>query len=229
MVWVGRPATLETMICSSSESVEALYKAAKGAGFPVASAKQAAVAAVWLQGNGERFGLGDGFAMMIDAVEVGPTADWGSQVSFDPIGQMVTAGGASVIDLGPCVLDLLVGDPDCRSAQLTNVEGVGLFLGLALAGHAEHRLNLSMSVVGDRALTARCEPSRDLITIANGDTVLNGSDVASMVLEASGPAAAVEVPGHLWARASELALTTHVPTTEASRLRGAGAGLTDND
>ena len=42
-------------------------------------------------------------------------------------------------------------------------------------------------------------------------------------------AAAVTVSGHLWAYLGDLAALTFVPATDASRLAGAGAGLTDND
>jgi len=40
---------------------------------------------------------------------------------------------------------------------------------------------------------------------------------------------AVAVADDLWQRASSHAAKTYVPATEASRLKGAGAGLTDND
>jgi len=42
-------------------------------------------------------------------------------------------------------------------------------------------------------------------------------------------AAAVTVSGHFWAYLDGLAALTYVPATDASRLAGAGAGLTDND
>jgi hypothetical protein len=42
-------------------------------------------------------------------------------------------------------------------------------------------------------------------------------------------AAGVEVGDALWARALRAAARSYVPASEASRLRGAGAGLTDND
>lgn len=42
-------------------------------------------------------------------------------------------------------------------------------------------------------------------------------------------AAAVTVSGHLWTYLGGLAARTYVPATDASRLAGAGAGLTDND
>ncbi|MCO4848769.1 MAG: DUF3726 domain-containing protein [Yoonia sp.] len=42
-------------------------------------------------------------------------------------------------------------------------------------------------------------------------------------------AAAVTVSGHLWTYLGDLAARTYVRATDASRLAGAGAGLTDND
>jgi|UPI0005951F6B hypothetical protein len=43
------------------------------------------------------------------------------------------------------------------------------------------------------------------------------------------PRGPVDIDDTLWAALSTLAAKTYVPATEASRLAGAGAGLTDND
>ncbi len=43
------------------------------------------------------------------------------------------------------------------------------------------------------------------------------------------PAEAINVPDTIWQQWNDLAGNTYVPETEASRLSGAGAGLTDND
>lgn len=42
-------------------------------------------------------------------------------------------------------------------------------------------------------------------------------------------ASAITVSGQLWTYLSDLAARTYVPASDASRLAGAGAGLTDND
>ncbi len=55
----------------------------------------------------------------------------------------------------------------------------------------------------------------------------------TMSLRAGGhqaaPVARVDVDDALWTRLNTMAQRTYVPATEASRLAGAGAGLTDND
>ena len=59
---------------------------------------------------------------------------------------------------------------------------------------------------------------------ADGETITAGGD--AWPLYAPQP---VEVDADVWAAWNMLAARTYVPATEASRLAGAGAGLTDND
>lgn len=65
------------------------------------------------------------------------------------------------------------------------------------------------------------------------DHVFNGDDLILRMgagpLVAIPAAQAVTVPSTLWTALSDLAAQTYVPATAASRLAGAGAGLTDND
>lgn len=58
------------------------------------------------------------------------------------------------------------------------------------------------------------------------DLVLQCSDRPAPVTP---KASAVTVSAQLWAHLSDLAARTYVPASDASRLAGAGAGLTDND
>ncbi|WP_108881368.1 DUF3726 domain-containing protein [Anderseniella sp. Alg231-50] len=63
--------------------------------------------------------------------------------------------------------------------------------------------------IADRVLIARCEPA--------GDTTHHWHP------------GAVDIADEIWEALSAFAHRTYVPATEASRLKGAGAGLTDND
>ena len=78
--------------------------------------------------------------------------------------------------------------------------------------------------------------SADGLTV-RGDTAGAGSPQQVRVLTGTGAAAAqlrprpgaVGIAGEIWEALGRFAHRTYVPATEASRLKGAGAGLTDND
>lgn len=78
--------------------------------------------------------------------------------------------------------------------------------------------------------------SADGLTV-RGDTAGAGSPQQVRVLAGTGAAAAqlrprpgaVDIAGEIWEALGRFAHRTYVPATEASRLKGAGAGLTDND
>jgi len=68
---------------------------------------------------------------------------------------------------------------------------------------------------------------------AAGETVRLETDVPKALLDAfqseDSPSGPFEVEESVWAKLQTNAERTFVPETEASRLAGAGAGLTDND
>ncbi len=214
------------VICSTSECVETLYKAAVGAGFPVASAKQSAVAAVWMQRNQTLITHGlDGFHLMLTAVERGP-CDLREHIQPDPEGQKVNVDGGSIVDIGPCVLDAVMSDSMKRSVILNHVAGGGLLLGM-IAGP------IAPPLAGfDLVLAAVPPQSSDQINL----TVDEGADRKAVrlgqktwtVAELQRAAGPVEVDDELWRRACTFAAATYVPSSDESR-QGAGAGLTDND
>ena len=60
-------------------------------------------------------------------------------------------------------------------------------------------------------------------------TQTSGTDVAAAGITHSSQSGPVDIDDEIWEGLSALAHRTYVPATEASRLKGAGAGLTDND
>lgn len=226
------------MICSTSESIDVLSTAARGAGFEVAASKYAAAAAVWLQCHGERHWAateeggflpvaGSGFAMMLEAIQVGP----GVNIGFDAT--TVSVSGGSVVDAGPLVLDALVGDPDCDRVVLDAVAGVGLLVGMVmtLPDRLDLTASLALSVDGERAqlaISGQSDPGSAVFSYGGRSLTLTGP----VLTGGSGATVgdySVDIEERHWELASALALATHVPSSEESRLRGAGAGLTDND
>ncbi len=84
-------------------------------------------------------------------------------------------------------------------------------------------------------------PGCDVDVQADGLTVRGGNNCPASPVEvrieagaANAPAVrpkpgAVDIAGEIWEALGRFAHRTYVPATEASRLKGAGAGLTDND
>lgn len=64
------------------------------------------------------------------------------------------------------------------------------------------------------------------IMVAGDDTDLARIDATPPAGTVTGP---VDIPDTLWSVFTDFAARTHVPETDASRITGAGAGLSDND
>ncbi len=207
-----------------------LYKAARGATFCVASAKDAARAAVWMQRSKPLRADGiEGFALMLEAIAHGP-ADVSSLIE-EMVGQdTIAAKGGSVIDVGPCLVDALVAEPTCRTVVADHVGGAPLMIGMLFGPTAptmpptigSPRLEVEQTDDGPAQVKV-------WLTADNGEgaAVRIGSTLRSSS-ELTVNAGQVDVDEELWEQARQLAAATYVPSSEASR-QGAGAGLTDND
>lgn len=217
------------MKCSRNELTALMYKAAVGSGCAIAIADEIARAACSLQ----RFGYQgvELFLAALDArkAETDKTLQRGA--SIDSWFATVTLAMN-----GPSVFDALCLDtnPDQFTLQLRSVDVPFLLVGLAVERSAEQhcRFNIvfsegatalvshtAISVSGEIPMQPCCA---ELIVFDNEAVVTSTrAPIASSL--------ALDVDDHLWLRCKKLASLTHVPSTEASRLAGAGAGLTDND
>ena len=118
-------------------------------------------------------------------------------------GAVLTVDGTSIIMAAPVALDALA--TDCHTVRLSGVDAPDLLWAYLQVAARDQSVFAGFS--GDDPVTlSRCE---------NVD-----------VPDISGP---VEIPDDVWAVWDALAQKTYVPATAASRLAGAGAGLTDND
>lgn len=201
------------MECSANELTALLYKATVGCGFPIGLAQDAARASVWLTARGHR-----GVEALLDALA---TVDQDAASMPD---QSCLQRSLSAVDL------VLAGRRE--PVTLTSLRQPLLVLGFA-GIVAEDRFGPftidfatgASAVVdkGDVTLAGSCPDQCD-VTIHPCDTTPSPGHAMDDTYVGS-----ISVDDELWRRATALAAHTYVPATEASRLKGAGAGLTDND
>ena len=211
------------MICSRNEVGAVLAKAAIGSGFPVGLATDLAAAGVWLCTRGL-----DGVGAVVDAI----ATDFQPEIDCEIGTSSLHMSDAAVARCGPSPFELLVAG-DVEVVIMERTDAPLLLLGLAgiVAGRTEAVFALSvgagvpiivdahsMSFVNDLS-----SGSTDSIRISLVDPV--DSDSTDQRLRPHG----VEVDERWWTAARGLAARTHVPASDDSRRRGAGAGLLDND
>ena len=208
------------MNCSANEVLTTLTKAGIGAGLAHGPARDIAAAGRWLCLNG--FDGVDAVLMALrsDAPFKAPEATPAGYLFADAVGGRV----------GLAAMDLLIAGPTSRPVTLTGVDAPMLILGLA--GFAAETYGMAIEV-GFKAGPATVSPSGlDMAgpTPEPGDT-LRLTRVPDGDARPVGNRARLEidVPDRIWAVALDLARRTYVPTSEQSRLRGAGAGIRDVD
>jgi len=198
------------MQCSRNELTAVLAKAASGTGLPVGVAQDAARAAVWLEEHGE-----EGVSSLLAAL------------SLEDQHQSALVRGVAAVDLA-------IAEPG-RSIAVPELDLPILVAGYAGSAAVDgatvmvtFAADVSATVGPDRlALTGRVPPRSD-VTI---EAILPPSvpSLSPPLTVARPYRGAIDVSDTHWEAASALAAQTYVPATEASRLKGAGAGLTDND
>lgn len=211
------------MICSRNEVAVMLRKAAIGSGFPVGVADDLAAAGGWLCAR--RL---EGFGAVMDAIatEFGPESDWWSENTT------LHMTDTSVARFGSSPFELLVAN-DIERVIVKRPDAPLLLVGLAgiVARANETTFALlagvdSLIIVSSESVRWEGEPSVDGVeTIEITEVNQPGGESAGSPL----PPRSVEVDQRRWAAANELASRTYVPTSEESRVGGAGAGLRDND
>lgn len=210
------------MICSLNEIASMIKKAAVGSGFPVGLADSLAGSAVWLC---ERDA--DGVGAALDVI----TAGFRPGTVRETGGSLLQVSGVDVGRYGPSLFELIVAG-DCERVEIVDPDAPLLLLGLAgvvsdASGTAfELSTEAGLSIIvssGSITVPATFQDRVGRITITSAVEVRR--DRRPDLTRRSG----IEVDDRLWAAATTLAARTYVPATEASRLRGAGAGLDDND
>ena len=201
-----------------------LKKASKGVGLPVGLAEDIGRAGAWLSARGH-----DGVRAVLTAIQGGISLP----LPLLPLNDrgIVVFKGARIAVCGPSVIDILAGHGSADEVRLINVDSPLLIIGLA--GVASQSYGLEMTIDFGNGSKA---------SVSAGNLVLSGSMPAAGTdllitcrkfgyttpkgkLEGRG----VVVDEEVWREVEALAARTYVPSSEASRARGAGAGMVDND
>lgn len=212
----------------SLNEVEAMAKrAARGAGFSWGLAEEAGKATRWLAARGlPGTGLLADLLTQNDGVSYGELAPVCDDTGWRARGAAMCplAAGAALMDRAGRV---------ATGAPLT-LHGVACpaLLGSAVAAIADST-GVTLSAAWDgTGMIARPDGVRLL-----SDEGLDNAQAATVTIGSAGSAEGrllearhrPEIPDAVWARLNEFAWRTYAPATEASRLAGAGAGLSDND
>ncbi len=204
------------MTYSYNEIETTMRKAALGLGWPGGIAERFGLAAAYL----ERHGV-SGIEPILSLLEKGPVAakpEYGSGTAcFNDAGGLAFIAG----------LDLLAAR-SVRRIEFGESENFDALIGLAGAAASEYSLGISLESGGE--VFASVFERR--LMLREGGTESGGA-VAAALLPRSECRIAVaerkELDPAAWSKAQALAALTLVPSTDASRLLGAGAGLHDND
>jgi hypothetical protein len=217
------------MLCSLNEIESQIKKAARGAGLSWGLAEEAGRAARWLEAHGLR--STPSFAALLEreicrSLEVSATTDGGEHWRASGVLCPIVAGaaladraaeiaGGKVVTMGPIARPLLLAP---FAAAVADAAGVGIALAWPAA-----------LLVFERA-GARLEATREALNSMSASQV----SCRRAAGDAPGRRLAVEIKSvpvddAIWSRLDAIAHRTYVPASEASRLKGAGAGLLDLD
>ncbi|MEM7293340.1 MAG: DUF3726 domain-containing protein [Pseudomonadota bacterium] len=234
------------MIVSLNEVQATAQKAASGCGQPFGLAEEMGYATRWLCERGLR-----GTEKLLHALEQSLVPILRVAESNDAITLSSDGEVASVVSLGPSLADyVLLAKTQNKKVLIPAISHPLLLLPfVAQAGLRPGTLSVGWKTIDDESVA---------IVVANGDMTVFARDALSLIQArafdvrcewkqqetnlptlytakqlAENKAERVEhgctVPGPVWEKISAHAHNTYVPISDASRLSGAGAGLTDND
>ena len=195
-------------------------KAAVGSGWPWGLAEDIGRAAAWLCEYGED---GAGAALVALREEPRPA----DMTMSDGAAAFASAQAAQA---GPAALDLLAAGSGIDHVALQDLDSPLLLVGIAGVLTAEYRLTIELlagvkrfALVGPEGLQLSmhvCKPGASIVA----QRTTPNPPLASVPI-----VPALDINDEAWSAITALAARTYVPATDESRLRGAGAGLTDND
>jgi hypothetical protein len=187
----------------SLNEVEAMArKAARGAGFEWGLAEDAGKATRWLCAHGQ-----DGVAVAVAVFTNGAAAE------------STLACGAALSDRAADLRD--------GSIELQNLADPLFLMPFAAMAAQTLRATVEVECDGCRALT----DGKSLTLIGDFPEIASALSIrlTDTVLGAEGPSSRARPNPSDWAELETLAKRTYAPATDESRLKGAGAGLSDND
>ncbi|MBX2883705.1 MAG: DUF3726 domain-containing protein [Granulosicoccus sp.] len=217
------------MKCSRNELTAIMRKAAIGSGCAVGVADEIARAACTLQASGY-----DGISLLLTALDA--CVDAPQEINRNVFDVDTWFPAVTIARTGPSVFDalLLQSQAGHTELSLSSIDVPFLLAGLAANRCMEQALKFTIAF----SCGAEAVVSRSGITLegvipmgpCDGRVMLyRDAGVTADSVSTETQALSLDVDTTLWNRCAVLAAHTYVRSTEASRLDGAGAGLTDND
>ncbi|MEX3010715.1 DUF3726 domain-containing protein [Hoeflea sp. TYP-13] len=207
---------MSTVVRSLNEVYTMLRKAAIGAGCSHGIAEELGRAGVWLCTAGQ-----NGVGAVLSATQAANVRL--NAPTIDGDGAVFHHGCAATA--GPAAMDLLLSKTDIRRVRIEDVDVPLLVAGLAGIRAAESNRAVLVEVDGAAKSLAACDFER--LKHATAITFVLGTGQLSSGADTG--VSAAEVDAAAWSDCEKLAARTYVPATEQSRVRGAGANITDND
>lgn len=212
----------------SLNEIEAMAKrAARGAGLSWGLAEEAAKGTRWLAS----FGF-DGPLLLTQLLEMN---DCRAAVDFSPM-TLEGVWRAPAGRMSPLIAGAALSDCAVRLHDLGRVEMQDLsypLLSVPFLAGASLRLQVPLSAEWQGVTLSTDGRS---LSIQGEDAAINVPHVREITFRApatmpsrKAPVSRAQVDAETWARLGKFAHRTYAPSTEESRLRGAGAGVNDND
>lgn len=196
------------MSLSLNEVAAQARKAARGAGYSWGMAEEAGWAARWLCAQGL-----DGCGLLLAALR---RADTGGPGACPLAAGAMLSDGAATLSTASSTYRSVVAPAFILPFAAGAAQALGRPVTVAWEGveAVTDGTALSLAASGDAVLSAQAD-----VTIRLGGAVAASRAVCGRAMP----------DPETWAELTALAQRVHAPETAASRLRGAGAGLSDND
>ena len=218
--------------CSANEVLQIARKACIGSGMPVDRAEDLAEAAVVLHSSGY-----EGLAALLDLLREhdANAAQIHAPVQLDLSVAKPSAQNERLMVNhlrpqfeGVAVIDWLLANPDTGVALIRELDNGVIMIGLLVCAVQRYGGVFELQVLSENETVKIA----DLSVLTSGLPETAGwtlSYQAGAVAAASPLCHPTDIELAVWRALEKWAYLTYVPATEASRQKGAGAGLVDND
>ena len=207
---------------SANETQSLVRKAALGMGYDTGVAEDLGKATAWLCVR--EF---DGTQAVARSIADGPSLTF----TRDNEGEYLVFKDLQIATGGPGIIDIAASGELPVKIGLQGVKSPLLLFGLAGICARHYGFDITVAAVdGSAAISTDGTTIRGSIPPDGYDLIITCQKLdAGAAVGAIPLTTAFSCDDETWSSLSKLAARTYVPASEASRARGAGAGLTDND
>jgi len=210
---------------SANETQSMVRKAAIGMGYDVGVAEDLGKAAAWLCVKSY-----DGAKTVLQSISEGPSPIFTRNSAQDSEGEYPVFEDLQIATSGPGIVDIAASSELPAKIGLQGVNSPLLLLGLAGICAEFYGVDITIAANnGSGVISTDGATIRGNIPPEGVDLTLTCQMKNARTAGVTYSETAFTCDDETWNRLSKLAAKTYVPASEASREKGAGAGLTDND